>query len=95
MARKTIDLDLLVKACNNALAVADEDISGIGNGFDSDPRSYRQGVIGVCEQALNMAYAYHGFRYQDSELGSDGTLKVGYDDTRRIYTVPYVRVRNA
>lgn len=88
MARKTVDIDLLVQACNNALSVSDAEIMTIGNGFDSDPRSYRQGVCSVVEQALFMATAYAGFRYQDSELGSDGTLRVGYDDTRRIYFAP-------
>lgn len=93
MARKTVDIDLLVQACNSALAAEDADISRTGNGYDVDPQSYRQGICAVAEWALNAANAYKGFMYQESELGSDGTLRVGYDATRRIYSVPYVRVR--
>lgn len=86
VARKTVDLDLLVEACNGVLALADDRLSS--GPLAADARSYRLGVIGVCEQALHMASAYRGFRYQATELGPDGTLVVAHDDTRRVYLKP-------
>lgn len=87
MARKTVDLDLLVESCNRALAVGDDVLTQTGRYGADDAKSYRFGIIAVIEQALMMATRYKGFSYQESELGADGTLRVGYDETRRVYTL--------
>jgi hypothetical protein len=84
MSRKTVDVAFVVEKANQMLTLPNEH-------FISDEAAieFRWGVIGMVESVLFETETYHGFSYQRSEfeMGSDNfhTLKVDYDNSRRIY----------
>lgn len=80
MARKTIEVKVVLERANTFLAAAD---SFTKEGID--PASQRFGLIALLENILFGTGNYEGFRYQQSELKEDGTLRDGHDDSRRWY----------
>lgn len=76
MARKTVDVQAVKELANRTLA---------STATFLDP-SYRNGVIGMVESVLHNTGNYKGFKYLPSEWDENtGSLRVGYDDTRRQY----------
>lgn len=88
MARKTVDVDMLIETANRLLALPDTH----GRTEDLSPQ-FRQGVIAMVEAALHAADRYKGYTYLSSEVVTADEphephttyLRVGYDGTRRRY----------
>ena len=72
MTRKTIDRDALIKRANAMLASPELDASA------------RAAIGFLVETTLMECNTYRGFNYQTSEKNDDGTLRDGYDETKRI-----------
>lgn len=73
--RKTLEVTALVTSLNEYIQHA------------PTPEE-RRAFAHVAEHVLFESDTYRGFRYLPSELNEDGTLKDGYDDTRRNYYLP-------
>lgn len=71
--RKTIKRELFVERLNHALRY--------GRLTDRE----RLLIASFAEGILVKGETYKGFNYQQSELTSEGTLKVGYNHSKRVY----------
>lgn len=71
-ARKTIRVEAVKDRVNTMLEV------------QTSPDA-RRAVALLLESVLLATDNYRGFKYQSSEINEDGTLRDGYDDTRRRY----------
>jgi hypothetical protein len=71
-ARKTIDVVAVKDRCNTMIDV------------QTSPDARRAAGM-LCESVLLATGNYKGFRYLPEQLNPDGSLKDGYDDTKRYY----------
>lgn len=74
-ARKTVSVDYIKERANTFLATSFDDMAGM-----------RRGMAALLESVLFESNNYKGYRYLSTEWDeSTGSLREGFDDTRREY----------